>query len=125
MLVWCPDRFGLSDLHQPRGRVGRGRRRGMVYLCTDPQKPLPPATEKRGRTLQALAGLAAGFALGARDLDMRGAGDLFGASQSGHVRLIGSELYQHLLQRAVRRVRGEQGDAETAPEVRIGLGIAI
>jgi transcription-repair coupling factor (superfamily II helicase) len=125
MLVWRPDRFGLADLHQLRGRVGRGRRRGMVYLLTDPGKPLAQATEKRVRTLQALEGLGAGFAIGARDLDMRGAGDLLGAEQSGHVRLIGAELYQHLLQRAVRRVRGGQGDADAAPDIRIGLGIAI
>ena len=125
MLVWRPDRFGLADLHQLRGRVGRGRRRGMVYLLTDPEKPLPQATEKRVRTLQALEGLGAGFAIGARDLDMRGAGDLLGAELSGHVRLIGAELYQHLLQRAVRRVRGEHGDSDAAPEIRIGLGIAI
>jgi transcription-repair coupling factor (superfamily II helicase) len=125
MLVWYPDPFGLSDLHQLRGRVGRGRRRGMVYLLTDPAKPVPAATEKRGRTLQALQGLGAGFAIGARDLDVRGAGDLLGPEQSGHVRLIGAELYQHLLQCAVRRVRGEQDGADAAPEIRIGLGIAI
>ena len=125
MLVWHPDRFGLADLHQLRGRVGRGRRRGMVYLLTDPEKPLPQATEKRVRTLQTLEGLGAGFAIGARDLDMRGAGDLLGAEQSGHVRLIGAELYQHLLQRAVRRVRGEQADGAAVPDIRIGLGIAI
>ena len=125
MLVCRPDRFGLAELHQLRGRVGRGRRRGIVYLLTDPQKPLPPGSEKRLQALQTLEGLGAGFAIGARDLDLRGAGDLLGAEQSGHVRLIGAELYQHLLQRAVRRVRGEPADDATRPDIRVGLAVAI
>jgi transcription-repair coupling factor (superfamily II helicase) len=107
MLVWRADRFGLAQLHQLRGRVGRGARRAAIYLLSDPEKPLPPATEQRLRTLEALEGLGAGFAIGARDLDLRGAGDLLGQEQAGYVRMIGTELFQRLLRRALSRVRGE------------------
>jgi transcription-repair coupling factor (superfamily II helicase) len=106
MLVWRPDRFGLAQLHQLRGRVGRGRVRGVCYLLTDPAAKIPEATLKRLSTLEALDRLGAGFAISARDLDMRGAGDLLGEEQAGHLKLIGSGLYQHLLERALRRARG-------------------
>jgi len=117
MLVWRADRFGLSQLHQLRGRVGRGRIRGTAYLLTEPGEALPQATEKRLRTLEALDRLGAGFAISARDLDQRGAGTLLGEEQSGHVKLIGADLYQHMLKRALR------GEAEHdwTPEINIGL----
>ena len=124
MLVWRPDRFGLTDLHQLRGRVGRGRARGSVYLLLDPATPTPAATRSRLETLQTLQGLGAGFAIGARDLDLRGGGDLLGEEQSGHLRLVGTGLYQHLFDQALRRLRGEAGDAGS-PELRIGLGGSI
>jgi transcription-repair coupling factor (superfamily II helicase) len=90
ILVWRPDRFGLADLHQLRGRVGRGRIRAVAYLLSDPDAPLAPATRQRLQTLEALEGLGAGLAIGRHDLDRRGAGDLLGADQAGHVRLIGT-----------------------------------
>jgi len=120
MLVWDAERFGLAQLHQLRGRVGRGQRRGVVYLFARPDKPLSPATEKRLRTLEALDRLGAGFAISARDLDLRGAGDLVGDDQSGHVKLVGLGLYQHLLQLALRAAKGEAVE-DWSPEVRIGL----
>ncbi|ACL56589.1 TRCF domain-containing protein [Methylobacterium nodulans] len=120
MLVWHPERFGLAQLHQLRGRVGRGQRRAAAYLLTDPQARLPAASEKRLRTLAALDRLGAGFALSARDLDLRGAGDLFGEDQAGHVKLIGLDLYRDLLERAVRAARGEPDEAAPA-EIRLGL----
>ncbi|MHC2019375.1 DEAD/DEAH box helicase [Methylobacterium sp. CM6247] len=120
MLVWDAERFGLSQLHQLRGRVGRGQRRGVVYLLHQPEKPLSPATEKRLRTLEALDRLGAGFAISARDLDLRGAGDLVGENQAGHVKLIGLGLYQHLLHLALRAAKGETAEDWT-PEIRIGL----
>jgi transcription-repair coupling factor (superfamily II helicase) len=85
MLVWRADRFGLSQLHQLRGRVGRGRARGVAYLLTDPAQEIAPATVKRLQTLETLDRLGAGFAISARDLDLRGAGDLLGEEQAGHV----------------------------------------
>src|SRR5690606_8897173 len=100
MIVWNADRFGLAQLHQLRGRVGRGSRRGSVYLFTDPDRRPSAAAGKRLQALAEAGGLAAGFAIGARDLEARGAGDLFGPEQSGRIRLIGIALYRHLLERA-------------------------
>jgi transcription-repair coupling factor (superfamily II helicase) len=122
MLVWRADRFGLSQLHQLRGRVGRGRIRGAVYLLTEPGQELPNATEKRLRTLTALDRLGAGFAISAQDLDQRGAGALLGEEQTGHVKLIGTDLYQHMLKHALR---GETLGDDWTPELNIGLAGTI
>jgi transcription-repair coupling factor (superfamily II helicase) len=120
MLVWRADRFGLSQLHQLRGRVGRGSRRGHVFLLTEPGAEIAPRTLKRLSTLQAFDRLGAGFAISARDLDMRGAGDLLGDTQAGHVKLIGVDLYQHLLESALRAARGEEVDRWSAA---LNLGV--
>ncbi len=120
MIVWRADRFGLSQLHQLRGRVGRGNRRGQILLLTDGEASIAEATLKRLRTLQAFDRLGAGFSISARDLDLRGAGDLLGESQTGHMRLIGVDLYQHLLEAALRTARGERID-DWQPDVRIGF----
>ena len=120
MIVHHADRFGLSQLHQLRGRVGRGGRRGQVLLTTDPDATIADATLKRLRTLQAFDRLGAGFAISARDLDLRGAGDLMGEAQAGHMKLIGIDLYQHLLGHALRGIRGEAVD-EWTPELHLGL----
>nr|WP_239017897.1 helicase-related protein [Sphingomonas aracearum] len=120
MVIWRADRFGLSQLHQLRGRVGRGVRRGQVLLLTEPDKEIAPRTLKRLRTLEAFDRLGAGFAISAQDLDMRGAGDLLGEAQAGHMKLIGIDLYQHLLEAALRAARGE--DVERwSPELHLGL----
>jgi transcription-repair coupling factor (superfamily II helicase) len=121
MIVWRADRFGLSQLHQLRGRVGRGSRRGQVLLLTDPDCAIAPRTLARLNTLQAFDRLGAGFAISARDLDMRGAGDLLGETQAGHVKLIGVDLYQHLLGSALRQARGETVERWT-PQLNLGLG---
>lgn len=120
MVIWRADRFGLSQLHQLRGRVGRGSRRGQVLLFTDPEHEIAPRTLKRLRTLEAFDRLGAGFAISARDLDMRGAGDLLGETQAGHMKLIGIDLYQQLLEGALRRARGEEVDRWT-PELQLGV----
>ncbi|NTS63557.1 DEAD/DEAH box helicase [Sphingomonas sp. HHU CXW] len=120
MVIWRADRFGLSQLHQLRGRVGRGSRRGQVLLFTEPDHKIAPRTLKRLRTLEAFDRLGAGFAISARDLDMRGAGDLLGETQAGHMKLIGIDLYQQLLEDALRRARGEEADRWT-PELQLGV----
>ena len=120
MLVFDAERFGLAQLHQLRGRVGRGQRRGSVVLFGGADAPLSPTAEKRLRTLEALDRLGAGFAIAARDLDLRGAGDLVGEAQAGHVARVGLGLYQHLLQLALRAAKGEPAE-DWSPEVRIGL----
>ncbi|WP_342150312.1 helicase-related protein [Methylorubrum sp. SB2] len=120
MLVFDAERFGLAQLHQLRGRVGRGQRRGSVWLFGAADKPLSAPAEKRLRTLEALDRLGAGFAIAARDLDLRGAGDLVGEAQAGHVARVGLGLYQHLLQLALRAAKGEPAE-DWSPEVRVGL----
>jgi transcription-repair coupling factor (superfamily II helicase) len=120
MIVWRADRFGLAQLHQLRGRVGRGSRRGQVLLTTAPGATISEATSQRLRTLQAFDRLGAGFAISARDLDLRGAGDLAGDDQAGHMKLIGVDLYQHLLGMALRQARGEKVDRWT-PDLELGV----
>ena len=125
ILVWRPDRFGAAQLHQLRGRVGRGRRRGIVYLMTDPDAQLPPSAQKRLQTLTELDRLGAGFAVSRRDLDLRGAGDLLGEAQAGHMRLIGVELYRHLLDRAVAETRTGKAAVDRGTEVRVEVPASI
>lgn len=120
MVIWRADRFGLSQLHQLRGRVGRGGRRGQVLLLTEPDKEVAPRTLKRLRTLEAFDRLGAGFAISAQDLDMRGAGDLLGETQAGHMKLIGIDFYQHLLVTALRAARGESVE-HWQPELHLGI----
>jgi transcription-repair coupling factor (superfamily II helicase) len=121
MLIWRADRFGLAQLHQLRGRVGRSRVRGVAYLLTDPAAKIGAATRKRLQTLTAMERLGAGFAISARDLDARGAGDLFGEEQAGHVKLIGMGLYRHLLDRALQEARGMPLPDEWSPQLNVGL----
>ncbi|WP_229664486.1 TRCF domain-containing protein [Sphingomonas metalli] len=120
MVIWRADRFGLSQLHQLRGRVGRGSRRGQVLLLTDPQHAIAPRTLKRLRTLEAFDRLGAGFQIAGRDLDLRGAGDLLGEAQAGHMKLIGADFYQHLLESAVRAARGQDVERWT-PALHLGV----
>ncbi|MEW5687951.1 MAG: TRCF domain-containing protein [Pseudomonadota bacterium] len=119
MLIWRPDRFGLAQLHQLRGRVGRGRAQGVAYLLTDPAEALSDAVQARLSTLEAFDRLGAGLAISARDLDLRGAGDLLGEDQAGHVRLVGVSLYQALLTRALRAARGQAAADGPPPVLRI------
>ena len=119
MIVWRADRFGLAQLHQLRGRVGRGNRRGQVWLVTDGEAAIAPRTLKRLQTLATFDRLGAGFDISAQDLDMRGAGDLLGENQAGHMKLIGVDFYQHLLGCALRQARGEIVERWT-PELHLG-----
>jgi transcription-repair coupling factor (superfamily II helicase) len=121
MLVWRAELFGLAQLHQLRGRVGRGRAQGIAYLLTDPAHEVPEATRARLSTLVAFDRLGSGLAISARDLEMRGAGDLLGEEQAGHVTLIGTALYQKLLTQAVRAAKGETVGPEVTPVLNIGL----
>lgn len=124
MIVWRADRFGLAQLHQLRGRVGRGTRRGQVILLTSEEATIGERTLKRLRTLSTFDRLGAGFDISAQDLDMRGAGDLLGETQAGHMKLIGIDLYQHLLGAALREARGEAADRWT-PELNLGAQGAL
>ena len=112
IVVMHADRFGLAQLHQLRGRVGRGARRGTAYLLTEPGRRLAAPTRARLHALEALGSLGAGFAISAADLDHRGAGELFGAAQAGHVSALGTDLYHHLLHRALDARRGVAAGGE-------------
>ena len=125
MLVWRPDRFGLSQLHQLRGRVGRSRVQGVAYLLTDPEAQIDAATHARLSTLEAFDRLGAGLDISARDLDLRGGGDLVGEEQAGHVKLIGAALYHRLMARAVRVAQGEALAPEWTPELNTGAAGAL
>jgi len=121
MLIWRADMFGLAQLHQLRGRVGRGRAQGVAYLLHNPDQDLPDATRARLSTLEAFDRLGSGLAISARDLDLRGAGDLIGDEQAGHLKLIGAALYQKLLARAIGVAKGEIEGPDWIPELNVGL----
>lgn len=121
----CPDRFGAAQLHQLRGRVGRGRRRGLAYLLTDPTEKLASTTEKRLRLLTELDRRGAGFAISRRGMDMRGAGDLLSEEQAGHIRLIDIDLYRDLLDPTLVQELGDNTAEDRAIEVNLDIVGAI
>jgi transcription-repair coupling factor (superfamily II helicase) len=99
------DRYGLADLHQLRGRVGRYKHRAYCYLLVDPNKSLTPVATKRLRAIEEFSHMGAGFSIAMRDLEIRGAGNLLGTQQSGHIAAVGYELYCQLLEKAVRMLK--------------------
>ena len=119
MVVCGAERFGLAQLHQLRGRVGRGRQQGICYLMTAGDHAVSGDTQRRLSTLTKFDRLGSGLVLSANDLDARGAGDLTGEDQAGHLHLIGLGLYQHLLQRALRQAQGQAAD-DWVPELHVG-----
>jgi transcription-repair coupling factor (superfamily II helicase) len=124
IIVFRADRFGMAQLHQLRGRVGRGRAQGSAFLLTEPGQEISPETRSRLSTLLAFDRLGSGLAISSRDLDLRGAGDLVGEDQAGHVKLIGLGLYQHLLARAVEKARGN-GRPSLEPNISLELSGAF
>ncbi|ATG46697.1 transcription-repair coupling factor [Celeribacter ethanolicus] len=131
MVVHRADMFGLAQLYQIRGRVGRAKTRAYAYLTTNPRAPLTPQAEKRLRVLGSLDTLGAGFTLASQDLDIRGAGNLVGEEQSGHVKEVGFELYQSMLEEAIARIKsGEEAvslddDGQWAPQINLGVPVLI
>jgi transcription-repair coupling factor (superfamily II helicase) len=111
LVVHRADRFGLSQLYQLRGRIGRGKVRGYAYFTLPPKQKLRETAERRLHVIQSLDELGAGFQLASHDLDIRGAGNLLGEEQSGHIREVGFELYNHLLEEAVMLARQADGAA--------------
>jgi transcription-repair coupling factor (superfamily II helicase) len=99
------DRYGLADLHQLRGRVGRYKHRAYCYLLVDPRKAITPNAARRLRAIEEFSDIGAGFAIAMRDLEIRGAGNLLGPQQSGHIAAVGYELYCQLLENAVRSLK--------------------
>jgi len=99
------DRYGLADLHQLRGRVGRYKHRAYCYLLVDPNKHLSTTAARRLRAIEEFSQMGSGFAIAMRDLELRGAGNILGTQQSGHIATVGYELYCELLEQAVRNLR--------------------
>ncbi|MEL6643532.1 MAG: transcription-repair coupling factor [Pseudomonadota bacterium] len=131
MIIHRADMFGLAQLYQIRGRVGRAKARAYAYLTTKPRAKLTDTAEKRLRVLGSLDSLGAGFTLASQDLDIRGAGNLVGEEQSGHVREVGYELYQAMLEEAIAKIRsGEMeglvdDDGQWAPTINLGVPVLI
>ena len=131
MVIHRADMFGLSQLYQIRGRVGRSKTRAYAYLTTKPRGKLTPAAEKRLRVLGSLDTLGAGFTLASQDLDIRGAGNLLGEEQSGQMRDVGYELYQQMLEDAIAKIKsGEMEglsdqDGQWAPSINLGVPVLI
>jgi len=128
LIVHRADMFGLAQLHQIRGRIGRSKARAFAYLTTDPKRPLTLSAERRLQVLQSLDNLGAGFQLASHDLDQRGGGNLLGDEQSGHIREVGVELYQQMLEDAVASLReaGEEVvDRGWSPAINVGAAVLI
>src|SRR6202163_2951416 len=119
------DRLGLSELYQLRGRVGRSNRRAYAYLLLPAEIELTPIARRRLAALKEFSDLGAGFKIAALDLELRGAGNLLGGQQSGHIEAIGFELYTQMLERAVREMKGEAAPDEAETQLNLGLNIRI
>ncbi len=129
MIVQRADMFGLSQLYQIRGRIGRSKSRAYAYLTTPPDRKLTDTATRRLEVLQSLDQLGAGFSIASHDMDIRGAGNLLGEEQSGHVREVGIELYQEMLEEAVSSMRegGDGGamDDQWSPAINLGASVLI
>jgi transcription-repair coupling factor (superfamily II helicase) len=121
VIVNRADTFGLAQLYQIRGRVGRSHHRAYAYLMIPGEHLITTDAQKRLRVLQELDDLGGGFRLAAHDLEIRGAGNLLGKQQSGHIAAVGLELYTHLLEQAVRELRGQQVGPDIEPEIQLGI----
>ena len=125
ILINRADRLGLSELYQLRGRVGRSNRRAYAYLLLPSEIELTPIARRRLAALKEFSDLGAGFKIAALDLELRGAGNLLGGEQSGHIEAVGFELYTQMLERAVREMKGEAGVEVTEIQLNLGLNIRI
>jgi transcription-repair coupling factor (superfamily II helicase) len=125
ILINRADRLGLSELYQLRGRVGRSNRRAYAYLLVPREVELTPIARRRLAALKEFSDLGAGFKIAALDLELRGAGNLLGGEQSGHIEAVGFELYTQMLDRAVREMKGEAAPDGAETQLNLGLNIRI
>ena len=123
ILINRADRHGLSELYQLRGRVGRSNRRAYAYLLIPGEQELSETARRRLAALKEFSDLGAGFKIAALDLELRGAGNMLGGEQSGHIEAVGFELYTSMLEAAVKELKGE--GAEERPSTQLNLGIAL
>lgn len=130
LIIHRSDMFGLAQLYQLRGRVGRSKLRGYAYMTYPASKSLSEGAEKRLKILSTLDNLGAGFQLASHDLDIRGAGNLLGEEQSGHIREVGFELYQQMLEDAIleakeKGVEAGEGEDRWSPQIALGASVLI
>jgi transcription-repair coupling factor (superfamily II helicase) len=120
------DRHGLSELYQLRGRVGRSNRRAYAYLLIPPETELTEIARRRLAALKEFSDLGAGFKIAALDLELRGAGNMLGGEQSGHIEAIGFEMYTSMLEEAVRKIKGEEEKpAHASTSINLGISVRI
>ncbi len=119
------DHYGLSQLYQLRGRVGRSSRRAYAYLLIPSEQELSPIARRRLAAIREFSDLGAGFRIAALDLELRGAGNLLGGEQSGHMEALGFDLYTQMLERTVAELRGEEVEDETSVTLNLGVDVAI
>ncbi|MBM4047081.1 MAG: transcription-repair coupling factor, partial [Planctomycetes bacterium] len=115
------DHFGLADMHQLRGRVGRYKNRAYAYLLVPRDRPVTPDAEKRLKAIEEYSDLGAGFKIALRDLEIRGAGNILGPEQHGHIAAVGYDMYCRLLNIAVKRMKGERVPAEIETSIHMNL----
>jgi transcription-repair coupling factor (superfamily II helicase) len=127
LIVHRADMFGLAQLYQIRGRVGRSKVRAFALFTLPVNKVLTTMADKRLKVLQSLDTLGAGFQLASHDLDLRGAGNLLGDEQSGHIKEVGFELYQQMLEEAVLEIKGDEQVVDTgwSPQIAVGVSVMI
>jgi transcription-repair coupling factor (superfamily II helicase) len=119
------DRFGLAELHQLRGRVGRYKHRAFAYMLLPKSRPITPLAAKRLKAIEEYSHLGAGFKIALRDLEIRGAGNILGPEQSGHIQMVGYQMYCELLAEAVRRLKNEPSEAIPTAVVELGFATYI
>jgi transcription-repair coupling factor (superfamily II helicase) len=119
------DRYGLSQLYQLRGRVGRSDRPAYAYLLTPPQESLSPVAKKRLAAIKEFSDLGSGFRVAALDLEIRGAGNLLGGQQSGHIDAVGFDMYVQLLEDTIRELKGEELEDDARAAVSLGVSLRI
>jgi transcription-repair coupling factor (superfamily II helicase) len=125
MLINRADRHGLSELYQLRGRVGRSNRRAYAYLLIPPENELTEIARRRLAALKEFSDLGAGFKIAALDLELRGAGNMLGGEQSGHIEAVGFELYTSMLEAAVKEMKGEASEERPATQLNLGIALRI
>ena len=125
MIVNHAERYGLAQLYQLRGRVGRSDRRAYAYLVIPPEDSLSRVARQRLAAIKEFSDLGSGFRVAALDLEIRGAGNLLGAEQSGHIEAIGFDMYVKLLEATVRELRGEEVEEERRATVNLGVELRI
>jgi transcription-repair coupling factor (superfamily II helicase) len=125
MIVNRADRYGLSQLYQLRGRVGRSDRRAYAYLLIPPEETLSPVAKKRLAAIREFSDLGSGFRVAALDLEIRGAGNLLGGEQSGHIEAVGFDMYMKLLEQTIKELKGEEIEDDVRANVNLKIDLRV